>query len=1315
MKQNEIRLQYLDAVFQRYSSVTLPLGTTESLSLQAIFQPLALRHEPLAAEDLPFEQRRLLLGERDDDDNANSFAGSGQQRAKREGAMQAVVAEHGEEALARSPQRRVVILGTPGTGKTTTLKYLVSRYAEKAQYDEHAPLPIFLSLAELAQSGKSLQYYLHDVVANLHIEPSYADVLWQAIAEGNAFVALDSLDEVSPALRARMIDLVNYWAGEAGNTWLVGSRFTEYKGGQFKAGSFSEWELLPLSPPLRSALAEKLFAELQKSGSFSSSPLSSSVFLAALEAHPNAASWGQNPLLLSLAAIVYVKTGALPASRVILYQEVIEAVLASREKDTLRRKQLLQVFSRLAFWLYQRKGRTFTYDDILLFLDQEQRRSIAEQLFSSGLLDVVAHETYGFRHQTFQEYLVAIELAANMTSEDQDTQQEWFTFAWDKRMYSRWSEILRMTAGIISQSPDVQSQTLLERWFVALLAQRESPEGDLGDLGLMLVIKSLSELNTLLEQPVRIGMQLEQQVVALWLKEQVDAARHQRYERVRRLSALGGEIGLLSHGWTDEIFEQLRVCIRDRDDAVSNFAQSALDALGKYAPLEPLVSMLQDADMRVRHAVVEALGKQGERVRLEVLEGMLQDADASVRRTVVEVLGEQGERAPLEVLEGLLQDTDEDMRYAVVEALGKQGERVPLTVLERMLQDAAVYVRSAAVEALGKQGERVPLDVLEGMLQDVDGDVRNTVVEVLGEQRERVRLEVLEGMLQDADEGVRSAAVAALGKQGERVRLEVLEGMLQDSHANVRRDVVAALGEQGERVPLEVLERMLRDASGVVRRAAVEVLGKQGERVPLEVLEGMLRDASGVVRQAAVEVLGKQGERVPLEVLEGMLQDEAWLVRRTAVAALGKQSERVRLEVLEGLLQDSSWSVRSAAVTLMYKASHTVLQMDKVITYRNMDSAIKIFLIKLLTNRDVPLILQKFKNDAEPSVRRAVAEALGKQGERAQLEVLEGMLQDSHADVRRAVVVVLGKQGERARLEALEGMLQDTNEGVRSAAVAALGKQGERVRLDVLEGMLQDEDRVVRRAAVAALGKQGERAPLDVLEGLLQDANEDVRSAVVEALGKQGERVSLAILEGMLQDAAAYVRRAAVAALGKQGERVPLAALEGMLQDAAADVRRAAVGALEEQGERVKRHVFVNALKDTSEDVRIAAVQALNSSYPDVLDELMPDVRETVETGVCVGEVLCTPMLTHCAEMLGNLKLARPDLLTFLTDLLDHPYWETRLAAIRALGEIRRNIPDWAIKRLMEMRLDASLGRAAWAADAALAEILSLETGIEDD
>jgi HEAT repeat protein len=74
-------------------------------------------------------------------------------------------------------------------------------------------------------------------------------------------------------------------------------------------------------------------------------------------------------------------------------------------------------------------------------------------------------------------------------------------------------------------------------------------------------------------------------------------------------------------------------------------------------------------------------------------------------------------------------------------------------------------------------------------------------------------------------------------------------------------------------------------------------------------------------------------------------------------------------------------------------------------------------------------------------------------------------------------------------------------------------------------------------------------------------------------------------------------------------------------------------------------------------------------------------------------------------------------LLEILTGLLDWPFWQVRLKAIRALGQLRRNIPDAAIRRLHELRLDLSPNMRVLreAADDAVAEILSLETGIEDD
>jgi len=56
--------KYLDELMRKYGTLTLPIGPVgSSFSIEAVFQPLKLRRDPLAAEDLRTEKRRALLGE----------------------------------------------------------------------------------------------------------------------------------------------------------------------------------------------------------------------------------------------------------------------------------------------------------------------------------------------------------------------------------------------------------------------------------------------------------------------------------------------------------------------------------------------------------------------------------------------------------------------------------------------------------------------------------------------------------------------------------------------------------------------------------------------------------------------------------------------------------------------------------------------------------------------------------------------------------------------------------------------------------------------------------------------------------------------------------------------------------------------------------------------------------------------------------------------------------------------------------------------------------------------------------------------------
>ncbi len=289
---------------------------------------------------------------------------------------------------------------------------MLKHHAQLALEGHNAPLPIFLSLPDLARTGQNLDAYLDEIARDLGLEVNAGQALAYVLQRGQAFVCLDSLDEVLPRLRTGMIRQINQWAEKSGNSWIVGSRFTDYKGGQFEQGQFQEWELQTLDEPRRQQLAAQLLPELQRQlPAFPQAtlPLDPPDYVRALGEHRQAASWGENPLLFSLGAVVYIRRGTLSGSRALLYCEVIDALLETGEPDVQKRATLRPILAASALELYQTRGRTFSRADLhetLTRLNSSQQAiwNVEEALYrvlNSGLLDVVTYETYSFRHQTF--------------------------------------------------------------------------------------------------------------------------------------------------------------------------------------------------------------------------------------------------------------------------------------------------------------------------------------------------------------------------------------------------------------------------------------------------------------------------------------------------------------------------------------------------------------------------------------------------------------------------------------------------------------------------------------------------------------------------------------------------------------------------------------------------------------------------------------------------------------------------------------------------------------------------------------------------
>lgn len=400
--------KYLQHLAELYGTIKLPIGPAQGFSLQAVFQPLRLCQTPPAQDGESMEQWYSMLDRQPFDEQEQI-----QEQSLSPGEAPLIV-ENGDEALKKSPSKRIVILGGPGTGKSTLLKYFVGKRAQEAMQNPQAPLPIFIALPEFGRSGKTVKSYLQDMLQDLFLNDTFLEVLWQKIQQGEAFLCFDSLDEVTTG-QADIVRKINTLLTlvHPATTCVISSRFTDFKRGQFLASQMLEWELLPLDHGLCQMLAERLLPELQQRmpQALVREP---KTFLKTLEMHPRIAAWGKNPLLFSLAAILYVRRGQLPESRKELYLQIIDAIIELREPVLEWRVTLREIFAALAYKLLTaHRGRSFSVADLITLLRsirQEQGESwqieeIARRLRNVGLLETIGPDNFSFLHQTFQEYL----------------------------------------------------------------------------------------------------------------------------------------------------------------------------------------------------------------------------------------------------------------------------------------------------------------------------------------------------------------------------------------------------------------------------------------------------------------------------------------------------------------------------------------------------------------------------------------------------------------------------------------------------------------------------------------------------------------------------------------------------------------------------------------------------------------------------------------------------------------------------------------------------------------------------------------------
>ncbi len=348
----------------------------------------------------------------------------------------------------RMERRGIVILGDPGSGKTTHLRRLmlwcIGGGMKKLGLPEDI-IPVFLPLRELRDLKQGLDAFIQDQLDKPHLDTPEGFGK-RLMKRQKLLLLLDGLDEVAePGQRAQ----VSRWIDDAlraypKNWFVVTSRFAGYTPEAHLSEAFLVMHIRPLTTEQAETFIRNWYrsvetglSENRKQAEVIAGQRADDLIqrLKAPEFRSRRVfSMTRNPLLLTNLCLVHRDRSSLPNNRARLYEECMDVLLELwREAIGLRSSISAQdgrrVLQPAALWLHGEEERTRATAQELVPVMSPALRTVgwshgtAEDFLrivrdQSGLLTGWSGDQYGFIHLGFQEYLAAREIRRVYYSED---------------------------------------------------------------------------------------------------------------------------------------------------------------------------------------------------------------------------------------------------------------------------------------------------------------------------------------------------------------------------------------------------------------------------------------------------------------------------------------------------------------------------------------------------------------------------------------------------------------------------------------------------------------------------------------------------------------------------------------------------------------------------------------------------------------------------------------------------------------------------------------------------------------------------------